>query len=196
MIRKIQTFLGVTMAVASSLIVLVVFMGSEPLSEAFSKLPFMKVDPLYTGGKVEATYPLKTSEGTLQVSLHESVFSALTGTPKNGFRQVDFTPGEGMELPRIISAPLDLDRDGTFEVSIRIDTQTGQSQLSGDDIACYAIQASARVKEKWILRVSMKRTKDEGPSCASCASQGSCPLARLLSAASAQDISGKGYQGI
>lgn len=180
MIQKIKTFLGVAMAAICSLIVLMVFMGSEPLSEAFSKLPFMKVDPLYTGGKVETSYPLETSDGTLQVSLHEGVFSALIGTPKSGFRQVDFMPEEGKALPRIISAPLDLDGDQKAEVSVRIDTQTGESRLLGADIACYAIQSSARVKEKWILRVAMKRPKDNASSCTSCASQGSCPLAQLL----------------
>lgn len=188
MIRKIKTLLGVAMAALCSIIVLMVFMGNEPLSQALAKLPFMKVDPLYTGGAVERTYPLMTQEGALQVSIHESVFSALFGTSEKGFRQVDFTPEEGKSLPRVISATLDLDKDGAEEASIRIDTETGESQLLGADMSCYAIQASARVKEKWILRISMKRAKDSGPSCSSCASSGTCPLAQLLQKRSSQSI--------
>lgn len=181
MIKKIKSFFGVLAAVLASVIVLAVFMASGPLSEALALLPFMKVDPLLTGGEVVSTYPLETTEGALEVRIHEGIFRAFIGTPSKGYKQVDFVPMEGMDLPTVIKAPLDLDEDGIQEATVSIDTTTGKSGLEGKDRgACYSLQASARVKEKWVIRVSMKRTKDTEGSCASCASQGTCPLARLL----------------
>lgn len=188
MMKKIKTLLGISAAVMASFIVLAVFMGSEPLSQALARLPFMKVDPLLTGGEVVMTYPLETSGGTLEVRLHEGIFRAFIGTPQAGYRQVDFVPGEGCELPPVIVSSLDLDDDGVAEVSVRIDTATGKTDIEGEDRECYKLSASARVKERWVIRIGMRRTKDTAGSCASCAAQGTCPLAQILMARASQSL--------
>lgn len=134
------------------------------------KKPFIKVDPIYTGGNVRELRESadSTSEGMI-IAIHDAVFSSLFGSAEFGYAQVDFIPSENGELPSSISETLDIDDDGIDELLVKIDTETGGTILDVCPSKCYTVRNSALVHDKWILRVGMPNP-DRGctTDCSSC----------------------------
>lgn len=171
---KILKYLfGLISAFLCIFIVLAIFVANDTLSERLARLPFMKVDPIYTGGEVRDYREYLDSCATgMTIAIHEAVFSSLTGRAEYGYTQVDFIPAEDAELPSSISETLDLDADGSDELRVKIDTGTGETILNACPSKGYTVLNSAKVDGKWILRVGMRNPEGKCTHCSSCPGNG------------------------
>jgi len=168
--KLIKNIFGLVSAFLCIFIVLAIFVANGPLSERLARLPFMKVDPIYTGGNVMNIRESRDScSRGMTVAIHEAVFSSLIGTAECGYIQIDFIPSENEELPSSISETLDLDADGFDELRITIDTGTGETNLNVCPSKGYSVLNSAKVDEKWILRVGMRNPEGK---CSRCPQKG------------------------
>lgn len=82
--------------------------------------------PRFTGGEVARSI----DHGSYRTVLHRPVFDGLVGERADGFVQIDWVPVEKQSLPSAIVEDLDINGDGSSEVSVRIDTASGHVRLA------------------------------------------------------------------
>jgi hypothetical protein len=137
-------------AIACLLLIPVTFIGNDSFANQLAKLPFMKVNPLYSGG--ELTDSIKGQE--LDIYIYKPVFEAFIGESKEGFVQIRFSSVE--KLPDIITKSIDYDHDGKTDFDVNIDTRNGETQLKPLNPLVTGMDVSSKVKGDWIIRVGLK----------------------------------------
>lgn len=130
--KKIISILAYTWAVACILIVFTIFIGSETLTRLSMKLPFMKLDPVYSGGAIVNSYP----SDSLLIEVHEPVFSALFGESREGFIQIAFKPGKALSVTST-GAQCDSSNCASSDDALKDNAaaQTASSQSASNDNA-------------------------------------------------------------
>jgi hypothetical protein len=147
--KKLLEILGFIWAVVCLLIILIMFPGLDGFSKKMAKLPFMKINPAYSGGDV-----LKSVEyARYTVYIHEPVFAALTGESKKGFVQLDWNWKDS--IPVQVTDTIDFDMDNAPDFIIGIDPLTEKLTLVSLRDAVGGIDASTKTKNGWLVRVGL-----------------------------------------
>jgi hypothetical protein len=115
----------------------------------------MKIHPKFSGGKVVRSYLRKG----LQVTLHEPVFSGISGKGSRGFVQVSFAAIDS--LPGKIHEIIDYNSDDIPDFAVSVNTKTGVTLLDVAGPQVISLQVSSRVKADWVVRVNIKRQSTE-----------------------------------
>lgn len=147
--KTIRRILGITAAIASFLLILVLFPALSPVSAGLAGLPFMKINPVYTGGDKA----FEINKGGYILEVRKPVFEALIGTSKKGFVQIDWRG----ELPSIITDTIDFDRDLKRDFVIRIDIPHGHTEIQNLNPKTGDIGISTRTSYGWAVRVKLHR---------------------------------------
>lgn len=138
---------------ACSLLLISAFMCRQWYSEQLAKLPFMQVNPRYTGGEVIRTY---TGTSPVVIRMHRPVFEALIGEPSRGFIQIDFED----PLPARIDERIDMYGNGQDDFHIVIDTVAGKDTFQVLKTTLNPeILISTKIKHRWMLRVAIDNPK-------------------------------------
>lgn len=155
-LKKALAVLAYTWGVLCIIIVFITFVGGDTLARLSTRLPFMKVDPVYTGGAIVNTY----TADSLLIQVHEPVFSALIGKAKTGFIQLEFHPDTLVTatLPRDFTQSIDYDLDGVSDFLVHVNTPSTEATLTACPSKCLSINTSARVKDYWVVRVALPNT--------------------------------------
>jgi hypothetical protein len=132
-------------AIICMFLIPITFMGNNFFAQKLSTLPFMKVNPVYTGGDSIRSY----QQDSLLITINKPVFESLIGTSRKGFVQVRFSG----ELPGIINSTIDYDNDNKPDFSLKINTVTGDTKLETLSENVTALDVSSKVKDYWITRV-------------------------------------------
>lgn len=127
----------------------VTFMGSQSFAEKLAHLPFMKVNPLYSGGDLARTY----EEDGLTIEIYHPVFTALIGESKEGFVQIRFSSADN--LPSEIKQVIDFDNDTTADFTLYVNTLTTDTKIDAINSMVKQVEISSPVKEAWIVRVGL-----------------------------------------
>ena len=143
--------IGYIWAIICLLLIPASFMGNMYFSKQLAKLPFMKVNPVFTGGVISKTI----EDNSLTVSVYKPVFEALIGESSNGFVQVRFSDKD--KLPLIIDRKIDYNNDGKEDFRLIINTQTGDTKIESLNNHVDGIKVSSRVKTDWIVRVNLHK---------------------------------------
>lgn len=148
--KKILSIIGYIWAVLCLLLIPITFVGNNAFASMLAKLPFMKVNPIFSGGEADRTI----DHVGFKTTINKPVFEALIGESSKGFVQVKWT-GDKM-LPPVICDTIDYDHNGTRDFIIHIDTHTGKTELTPLEPHVLSLQISSRVKDSWVARINLQ----------------------------------------
>jgi hypothetical protein len=147
--KKIKMIAGIAWAIICLVIIIVLFPGLNSLSTSAAKLPFMKINPNYTGGVVVKEI---VSEGcTLQI--RKPVFDGLIRERKKGFVQIDWKGN----IPEKINDTIDFDFDGVPDFVVLIDRETAETELFPLNSEIIKAGISTSTSYGWAMRAELKK---------------------------------------
>ena len=138
-----------TWAIICMLLIPVTFIGNNYFAQKFAQLPFMKVNPKFTGGDIARSY----AEDSMNITIYKPVFESLIGTSSSGFVQIRFSGVT--QLPSLIHSSIDYDGDAKPDFCIDVNTLTGNSKLESLSPYVSKIDVSSKVKNDWIVRIKI-----------------------------------------
>jgi len=147
--KKARIVMGIFWASAGLIMIVVLFPGLPGFSKGLATLPFMKINPRYSGG----TVAFREIMPSCTLVVHKPVFNGLWKERKNGFVQVDWRGN----IPEIISDTIDYDMDSSPDFVVRINTGESRSELVSLAGTVETINVSSRVSYGWALRVNLKK---------------------------------------
>jgi len=148
--KKLRTIPAYLWAIACVFLIPVTFIGNDGFAKQLAKLPFMKVNPIYSGGEIDRI----VGDSSLKITIYKPVFEALIGESSTGFVQVKFE-GDSL-LPDKINSEIDFDNDGKTDFKLEIDTRNNQTQFEDFNQLVTGLSVSQKVKDYWIARIELK----------------------------------------
>ncbi len=149
--KKLLIIIAYIWAFACVLLIPLTFMGNANFAKQLAKLPFMKINPVFSGGEVARSF----ENNGLKVVIYKPVFAALIGESKSGFVQIKFS--DDNQLPKLISQEIDYNNDGKTDFNININTVTGETKLKPLNGNVKSMAVSAKVKMDWIIRINIHK---------------------------------------
>lgn len=149
--KKIVVFLAYSWAFVCILLVPITFINNDSFAHSLAKLPFMKVNPKFTGGELGREVP----HATYKTLIYRPVFSALIGESSLGMVQVKWVGNE--LLPERIVESVDYDLDGKADFSVDIDTRKNTTAFAPVNKKIRGLRVSSKVKGQWVIRVDLER---------------------------------------
>lgn len=147
--RKFKIAAGIIWAFAGLILIIILFPGLGGFSGALAKLPFMKINPRYTGGEV--AFQKVTPGCTLVV--HKPVFNGLIGERKTGFVQVDWRG----KIPETFIDTIDFNGDSIPDFAVRINTSEDKSEIIPINSEVLDLNVSTETSYGWTVRVRLKK---------------------------------------
>ena len=140
---------GITWAVICLILIIFLFLGYNNLSVAMSKLPFMKINPNYSGGEVQRRYV----SANCTIDIRKPVFNGLIKEKKRGFVQIDWTG----KLPETLRDTIDYDADNKPDFIIAVNTADSKTTLIPLNPKVETIQISSRTSRGWAARIRLMK---------------------------------------
>lgn len=150
---RLKAFLAYALAGLMIVVALGTFMGRGFLAAKFVAVTGIKVSPWYTGGEVLRV----VDHGRYRTVIHRPVFDALIGEKSEGFVQIDWEPRDS--LPATIAEDIAIRGDGDKDFRLILDTATGAAELIPCRPRVLALQGSYKLKERWSVRVVLRRSE-------------------------------------
>jgi hypothetical protein len=147
--NKIKTIAGITWAFLCLILIIILFPGLNMFSASAAKLPFMKINPNYTGGEIAH----KTVMECCTLVIRKPVFNGLLKEKKNGFVQIDWRG----DIPAEITDSIDYDLDEDNDFFIRINSNTSETEIRPFNNKVREVGISTRTSYGWALRVNLKK---------------------------------------
>jgi hypothetical protein len=145
--KKIKLIAGIFWAFTGLILIIILFPALTGLSVSFSKLPFMKLNPRYTGGEVVT----RNVESACTLEIRKPVFNGFFTERKSGFVQIDWRG----TLPEIINDSIDYDNDGRKDFYISIDRKGSKSNLVALKSNVRNVSISTPTSYGWAVRVNL-----------------------------------------
>jgi hypothetical protein len=147
--RKIKIIAGITWAFICLILIVILFPGLNSFSVSTSKLPFMKLNPNYSGGVV--IHQLVTENCTLNI--RKPVFDGLIGERRSGFVQLDW---RGVVPDNIIDT-IDFDLDQNPDFLIFINRKQSIAKLTPVSNRVKDLIISTPTSYGWSVRVGLNK---------------------------------------
>jgi hypothetical protein len=152
--KKIKLISGIAWAIICLVVIVILFPGLNNFSASAAKLPFMKINPNYTGGDVAKEI---VSQGcTLQI--RKPVFDGLIGERNHGFVQIDWKGN----VPEKINDTIDFNFDGIPDFTVFIDRKKPETILNPFNTEVGKIGTSTRTSYGWAVRVELRKSVQKG----------------------------------
>jgi hypothetical protein len=145
--KKIQITGGIIWAFLCLILIIILFPGLNSFSASASKLPFMKINPNYTGGEVADRF---ISPGCTLV-IRKPVFDGLFRERKKGFVQLDWRGN----IPEKIVDTIDYNFDGVPDFGIMIKKADLLTSLDPLNTKIGNVLISSPTSFGWSLRVTL-----------------------------------------
>jgi len=149
--KKIKIIAGIIWAILGLILILVFFPGYNRFSSAASKLPFMKINPRYTGGEIA----FEEISVNCTLITRKPVFNGLFKERKTGFVQIDWRGN----IPEKIVDTIDFDADGNPDFAISIDTRESTTRLDPWSKNVEGIDVSTPTSYGWAARVKLRNER-------------------------------------
>jgi len=146
--KKVKIIAGIIWAFLGLVLIIILFPGLNSYSVSVSKLPFMKINPLYTGGEI--TKQIVTDRCTLDI--RKPVFNGFLKERKTGFVQMDWRG----TIPEIISDSIDYDQDGIKDFNIKVDRKNSKTILNPINSKVKKVVISTQTSYGWAVRVGLE----------------------------------------
>lgn len=147
--KKIKIIAGTLWALLCMILILVLFPGLNGFSDSAAKLPFMKINPNYSGGEVIS----RIGTENCNVDIRKPVFDGLFGEKRSGFVQVDWRG----TIPDEIVDTIDYDLDSIADFRIHIIKSTMKAELKSFNGKVGKIIVSTPTSYGWAARVEVKK---------------------------------------
>ena len=147
--KKIKIIAGIAWAFAGLILIMILFPFLSNFSSSAAKLPFMKINPNYTGGEIASKYV--TENCTLVV--HKPVFDGLLKERKTGFVQIDWRG----KLPEKFIDTIDYDSDRSPDFIIQIDRTSSKTVLNPINSKVINAGISTPASYGWAARINLKK---------------------------------------
>jgi hypothetical protein len=147
--KKIKIIAGLSWAFICLILIIVLFPGLNSFSSSAAKLPFMKINPNYTGGEIAEQL---ISEGCT-LNIRRPVFDGLLKERKKGFVQMDWLGN----IPQIINDTIDYDLDKEPDFTIFVDRNLSKTVLIPLKNNVKDINISSSTSYGWAVRVNLKK---------------------------------------
>ena len=138
--KKIISAFGYIWASLGTLIILLAFIGMNSWQQLSLNLPFMRIDPQYSGGAVIDT----VTNNNLKISIHEPVFPGIFRQSGKGFVQIDVNQCSA---------------DTVRINSIVINNQITSISATTDKVEAtgFEIEDFAKLADRWIIRLKIEK---------------------------------------
>jgi hypothetical protein len=147
--KKIKIIAGIIWAILVLILILVFFPGFNRFSSSASKLPFMKINPRYSGGEVAC----ERISVNCTLIIRKPVFDGLVKERKTGFVQIDWRGN----IPETIVDTIDFDTDSIPDFTIRINTKESTTQLDPVNKNVIGLDVSTPTSYGWAARIMLKK---------------------------------------
>lgn len=138
--KKITSFLAYFWASLGSLIILVAFIGMSGWQQLSLRLPFMRLDPQYSGGAIIDT----VINNNQTIYVHENVFPGVFSQSKTGFIQLDVL-GTNIDTIKIDSILINNNLTSIYAI---IDKAKADN---------FEVVNFAKMYDKWIIRLKVEK---------------------------------------
>jgi hypothetical protein len=149
---RIKTIPTYAWAFLAGPIVLVTFMGMEPLASLFVMVTGLRVHPIYAGGEVTQVI----NHGDYQTFIHRPVFDGLIHERDTGFVQIEWQPKDA-NLPERLDEQIDFDQDGKTDFRVQLSTSTNATTLEPLDSRVMSANEVVKAQNARILRVNLRK---------------------------------------
>lgn len=149
--KKVKLIAGIIWAFLGLVLIIALFPGLPGFSKSLASLPFMKINPNYTGGEIV----YRDDRPACTLIVHKPVFDGLFRERKKGFVQVDWKG----KIPETISDTVDYNNDGKPDFLAKIDVKSNTTTivpLRGD---IKSLNVSTPVSFGWSIRVNLQKDK-------------------------------------
>jgi hypothetical protein len=145
--KKVKIIAGICWAFLCLILIIILFPGLNSFSVSVSKLPFMKLNPRYTGGEV--ANQMITESCTLDI--RKPVFNGFLRERNSGFVQMDWRG----TLPEMIKDSIDYDHDGNKDFCVLIDRKDSKTVLNPFNRKVKGVLISTPTSYGWAVRVEL-----------------------------------------
>lgn len=145
--KKIKIIAGISWAFAGLILIIILFPGLTSFSVSVSKLPFMKLNPRYTGGEI--AHQIIAENCTMNI--RKPVFNGLLRERNSGFVQLDWHG----TIPDMINDSIDYDHDGKKDFCIFIDRKNSKTVLAPLSSRVKDVAISTPTSFGWAVRVRL-----------------------------------------
>jgi hypothetical protein len=145
--KKIKIIMGITWAFICLIVIIILFPGLNNFSGAVARLPFMKINPRYSGGDIAEQ--LVSENCTLVI--RKPVFAGLFRERKTGFLQVDWRGN----IPDKIADTIDYNLDKIPDFIILIDRKYSKTDINPLNDKVKDISISTPTSYGWAVRVNL-----------------------------------------
>jgi hypothetical protein len=145
--KKIKIIAGISWAFLGLILIIILFPGLNSFSVSVSKLPFMKLNPRYTGGEI--SNQIIAESCTLDV--RRPVFNGFLKESNSGFVQLDWHG----TLPEMIKDSIDYDHDGNMDFCIFINRKDSKTELSPMNGKVKGVVISTPTSYGWAVRIGL-----------------------------------------
>jgi hypothetical protein len=147
--KNVRIIAGICWAIAGLILIIILFPGLNSFSVSVSKLPFMKLNPRYTGGEVATQ--LISERCTLDI--RKPVFNGFLKERNSGFVQIDW---HGI-VPEMIKDSIDYDHDGNKDFCIFVYRKEAKTVIDPFNNKVKGIVISTPTSYGWAVRVGLSK---------------------------------------
>lgn len=149
--KKVISFIAYLWAGLSTLIILSVFINCESYQRMFLKLPFMRIDPMYSGGEIAHTI----DSDSYVINIHEPVFPALIGEGEHGFVQIDICTKDSTDNRLTTDNNFTIDFDNDNQADFGLIVNNGQAEVRSISGSNFCLQNFGHTKDGYIFRIGL-----------------------------------------
>jgi hypothetical protein len=147
--KKVKIIAGISWAFLGLIMIIILFPGLNSFSVSVSKLPFMRLNPKYSGGEIAKQ--MITASCTLDI--RKPVFSGFLKESNSGFVQLDWHG----TIPEMIKDSIDFDQDGRKDFCISINRKDSKTVMDPFNKKVKGILISTPTSYGWAVRVGLDK---------------------------------------
>jgi hypothetical protein len=145
--KKVKIIAGISWALFCLILIIILFPGLNSFSLSVSKLPFMKLNPRYTGGEIADQVISKSCT----LDIRKPVFNGFLKERNSGFVQLDWHG----TIPEILKDSIDYDHDGIKDFCVLIDRKNSKTVLDPINRKIKGVLISTQTSYGWAVRVGL-----------------------------------------
>ena len=145
--KKVKIIAGISWALFCLILIIILFPGLNSFSLSVSKLPFMKLNPRYTGGEIADQVISKSCT----LDIRKPVFNGFLKERNSGFVQLDWHG----TIPDIIKDSIDYNHDGIKDFCVLIDRKNSKTVLDPINRKIKGVLISTPTSYGWAVRIGL-----------------------------------------
>jgi hypothetical protein len=146
--KKVKIIAGISWAFLGLILIIILFPGLNSFSLSVSRLPFMKINPRYTGGEIAK----QIISDNCTLDIRKPVFNGFLKDRKSGFVQLDWHGN----IPEVINDSIDYDNDGKNDLFILINRKEHKTVMDPLNTKVKKVSISTSTSYGWAVRIGLE----------------------------------------